>query len=55
MSARSLSLVILCRASVVPLAAQTAADPPSSATTMFPHPDDTRWWLSEPSYRYTRI
>src|SRR5438105_849472 len=26
--------------------AQTAPDTPPAQTTMFPHPDDSRWWLS---------
>jgi hypothetical protein len=37
-------LVIMGGASVV--SAQTAPDTPPAETTMFPHPDDSRWWLS---------
>ena len=46
-----LSIVLLMPALVVAnatsAAAQSAPDAPAAgATTMFPHPDDSRWWLS---------
>ncbi len=41
----SLSVLLLIGgATVAP--AQTAPDTPPAATTVFPHPDDSRWWLS---------
>jgi high affinity Mn2+ porin len=43
-SASALLLVVLGSA---PATAQSAPDSPAAvATTMFPHPDDSRWWLS---------
>ena len=44
---RSLFLsVLLAIASATAVPAQTAAETPSAETTMFPHPNDSRWWLS---------
>jgi len=37
-------LVIAGGATVVP--AQTVSDTPPAETTIFPHSDDSRWWLS---------
>jgi len=37
-------LLVIGGAAVVP--AQTAPNTPPTETTMFPHPDDSRWWLS---------
>src|SRR5438876_5862266 len=44
---RSLSLsvlLVICGATIV--LAQTTPDSPPADTTMFPHRDDSRWWLS---------
>ena len=42
-----LLMPVLVVASVTSAAAQSAPDVPAAgATTMFPHPDDSRWWLS---------
>jgi len=38
--------VLLAIASATAVPAQTAAETPSAETTMFPHPNDSRWWLS---------
>ena len=47
MSLQPLSLLVLlvCACATV-VTAQTAPDAPPAEATMFPHPDDTRWWLS---------
>src|SRR4030081_3349267 len=37
-------LLVIGGATAVP--AQIASDTPPAETTMFPHPDDGRWWLS---------
>lgn len=43
----SLSVLLLVMTGGTSATAQTAPDtPPAEATTMFPHPDDSRWWLS---------
>src|ERR1700704_5160774 len=42
-----LSVLLLTMTGGTFAAAQTARDvPPAGTTTMFPHPDDSRWWLS---------
>ncbi len=38
--------VLLVVGSVTLVSAQMAPDAPPAETTMFPHPDDSRWWLS---------
>jgi hypothetical protein len=44
---RSFSLfVLLVSGRAIAVLAQTAPDTPPVETTMFPHPDDRRWWLS---------
>jgi len=37
-------LLVICGATIV--LAQTTPDSPPADTTMFPHRDDSRWWLS---------
>src|SRR5216683_3904169 len=41
-----LAVVALGLASAASATAQTAPDATTSATTMFPHPADSRWWVS---------
>ncbi len=41
-----LAVVALGLAAAAPARAQTAPDAPGSTTTMFPHPADSRWWVS---------
>src|SRR5258708_5986371 len=44
---RSFSLFVLLVSISAPVAmAQTSPDQTPTETTMFPHPDDSRWWLS---------
>jgi high affinity Mn2+ porin len=41
------AILVLVLATAIPATAQPAADAPEAgATTMLPHPDDSRWWLS---------
>src|SRR6185295_4654223 len=43
---RSLSLSVLVVVAGTTIVAAQAAETPPAETTMFPHPDDSRWWLS---------
>jgi high affinity Mn2+ porin len=47
MRSLSISVLLLIISGGTSATAQTVPDaPPAEATTMFPHPDDSRWWLS---------
>ncbi len=43
---RSVSLSMLVVVAGATIATAQAAETPPAETTMFPHPDDRRWWLS---------